>query len=46
MKEIKFFKEKSKPKEKELDLKKLVKTGVVLTGSALLLGAGLKFLED
>lgn len=44
MKKIEFFKEK--PKKEEVDLKEIANTGLVLAGSALLIGAGIKVLED
>lgn len=44
MKKIEFFKEK-KSKE-DLDFKKIAKTSLVIAGSALLIGTGLKIFED
>jgi len=42
-----FFKEpKKKQKKDELDLEKLAKTGLILAGGIVLLGAGVKVLGD
>lgn len=46
MKNIEFFKEKPKPKKEDLDLEKIAKTSLVIAGSALLIGAGIKLFED
>lgn len=45
MKKIEFFKEKPK-EEEDIDFKKIAKTSLVLAGSALLIGTGLKIFED
>jgi hypothetical protein len=44
MKKIEFFKEK--PKKEDLDLEKVVKTSLIVAGSALLIGTGIKLFED